>query len=84
MQPAVFRSIKSLINDGYLTKGEGYRGGEKPINLTPKGAASRHCWVRRKQFENYINKNSNNPLSDLQIFLNSIRAPGKQDFYLRS
>ena len=39
LQPAVFRSIKSLISEGYLTKVEGYRGGEKLINLTPKGAA---------------------------------------------
>ena len=84
LQPAVFRSIKSLINDGYLTKGEGYRGGEKPINLTPKGAAAATLLgTTYKQFESRINKNSNSSLSDLQIFLNSIRAPGKQDFLFK-
>ena len=84
LQPAVFRSIKSLINDGYLTKGEGYRGGEKPINLTPKGtAAAALLGTTHKQFESRINKNSNSSLSDLQIFLNSIRAPGKQDFLFK-
>ena len=63
---------------------EGYRGGEKLIYLTPKVAATATLLeIARKQFENYTNKNSNNSLPDLQRFLNSIRAPSKQDFLYR-
>jgi len=39
LQPAVFRSIESLIEKGYLKKERDYTGREKLLSLTEKGAA---------------------------------------------
>ena len=39
LQPAVFRSVNSLIKDNYLEK-ERKSGGEKIVKLTDKGAAT--------------------------------------------
>jgi DNA-binding MarR family transcriptional regulator len=39
LQPAVFRSIKSLINEGYVKKEGDYTGNIKLLSLTEKGAA---------------------------------------------
>src|SRR5215211_5259305 len=39
LQPAVFRSIKSLIEEGYVKKETDYTGREKLLRLTEKGAA---------------------------------------------
>jgi DNA-binding MarR family transcriptional regulator len=38
LQPAVFRSIKSLIKEGYVKKETDYTGREKLLSLTGKGA----------------------------------------------
>jgi DNA-binding MarR family transcriptional regulator len=39
LQPAVFRSVKSLIEEGYVKKEGDYTGRKKLLSLTEKGAA---------------------------------------------
>lgn len=82
LQPAVFRSIKYLIDNGYLTKDKRYRRGEKLVSLTSKGAAAAvMLGTTYKQFENFAKKK--NSVSDLRLFLFYIRDPGKQDIIFK-
>ena len=49
LQPAVFRSIDSLIDEGYLKKEKEYTGREKLLSLTEKGAAVAFLLAARHQ-----------------------------------
>src|SRR5215216_6389143 len=49
LQPAVFRSIKSLIEEGYLQKEREYTEREKLLSLTEKGAAVAFLLAARHQ-----------------------------------
>ena len=66
LQPAVFRSIKSLIEEGYLKKEREYTEREKLLSLTEKGAAvafllgARHQEHRNKLSEYFGKKLGSN------------------------
>jgi DNA-binding MarR family transcriptional regulator len=49
LQPAVFRSIDSLIEEGYVKKEKDYTGREKLLRLTDKGAAVGFLLAARNQ-----------------------------------
>src|SRR5215211_6029767 len=56
LQPAVFRSIKSLIEEGYLKKERQYTEREKLLSLTEKGAAVAFFLAANQVKQGYWNK----------------------------
>jgi hypothetical protein len=86
LQPAVFRSISSLINEKYLIKEKGGSGVEKVIKLTEKGsAAAVILGVKYDKFEKYSykQKTSSSSSHQLQMLLNLIKEPEKKDILLK-
>ena len=86
LQPAVFRSINSLINEKYLIKERGGSGVEKVIKLTEKGsAAAVILGVKYDKFEKYSYKQKTSSLfsHQLQMLLNLVKEPDKKDILLK-
>jgi DNA-binding MarR family transcriptional regulator len=76
LQPAVFRSVDSLIEEGYVEKEKDYTGREKLLRLTEKGAAVGFLLAAKgqdlEQSNEYLDKIPNkNQLFVLQQVLSS-------------
>ena len=83
LQPAVFRSIASLIKQGYLVKEKDIKNVEKYLRLTPKGV--RHVrdpsWVLDwRSFKTY-DEQQVRPSFLIQLLLEVIRDADKRTCY---
>ena len=78
LQPAVFRSIKSLIEEGYVKKEGDYTGRKKLLSLTEKGAAVSLLLAEKNQ--DYLEK-FNKVLKE-KLNERNLRSPLQQVIYL--
>jgi hypothetical protein len=84
LQPAVFRSIKSLIDNNYLMKHKEFTDGGKTVTLTEKGAAvAVLLGISYDQVKNYLNKDPSPSLFNLHTLFDLIREPDKKDHLLQ-
>ncbi|PWU79205.1 MAG: hypothetical protein DLM72_18665 [Candidatus Nitrosopolaris wilkensis] len=80
LQPAVFRSVDSLIKDGCLVKETRCDG--KIVKLTDKGAASAVLLgIRHDKAEHYLKENK--LASGLQVLIDLFKEPNNKDLLLK-
>ncbi len=81
LQPAVFRSVESLIKDGYMVK-EKRSDGEKIVKLTDKGAATAVLLgIRHDKAEHYLKENKS--ASGLSLLIEFFKEPDNKDLLLK-
>jgi DNA-binding MarR family transcriptional regulator len=81
LQPAVFRSVDSLIKDGYLVK-EKRSDGEKIVKLTDKGAATAVLLgIRHDKAEHYLKESK--AASGLSLLTDLFKEPNNKDLLLK-
>lgn len=82
LQPAVFRSINSLIKENYLVKEKRAADGERIVKLTEKGAAAAILFnIPHSKAEDYLKKN--NLASGLEILIDLFRDQNNKDLLLK-
>jgi DNA-binding MarR family transcriptional regulator len=88
LQPAVFRSVSSLIRDKYVIKkgGKDNTGGaEKVLSLTEKGAAAAALLgVSAEQLQNYVKKYKPQYPRLQELLLYFKTEPSKQDSLIKN
>ena len=82
LQPAVFRSIQSLIDDGYIVKESSSTHGEKSVRLTDKGAATGLLLgASYDKVENYLKESR--VASGLQLLVELFKEQDNRDLLLK-
>jgi len=89
-QPAVFKSVKLMIEDKYIVKDPEYKNGRKALLVTDKGAAaSVVLGISYEQMVDYFFKLSSQDASaarqlrNFKRFENMFRIPDKREFLVR-
>jgi DNA-binding MarR family transcriptional regulator len=89
-QPAVFKSVKLLIDNKYIVKDPEYKSGRKALVVTDKGAAaSVALGISYEQLVNYFFKLSNQDtsaakqLSYFKKLEDMFRIPDKREFLVK-